>query len=156
MLNDHGADLRLEDGNPYLHSFMADNDLTFGRILHFLSCTKYWKNMLVTITEDHPNGAVSNIDAHASVLMMAGPYVKKEYTSHTHAKLGSVLKVIYDMLDGSYVNQYGATASLLQVFFTHTYDFSPYIGEISGAHILDSQKALDMCFEKKYVGVYNG
>ncbi|MBK8779330.1 MAG: hypothetical protein IPO25_18735 [Saprospiraceae bacterium] len=37
---------------------MADNDLALGRILHFLSRTKYWKNMLVIITEDDPQEAL--------------------------------------------------------------------------------------------------
>jgi hypothetical protein len=49
--------------------------LALGRILHFLSRTKYWKNMLVIITEDDPQGGVDHIDAHRSILMMAGPYM---------------------------------------------------------------------------------
>ena len=64
--NDHGARSRPEDGYLYPHSFMADNDLAVGRILHFLSRTKYWKNMLVIITEDDPQGGVDHIDAHRS------------------------------------------------------------------------------------------
>ncbi len=34
--NDHGAGPRPEDGYPFQHSYMADNDLAVGRILHFL------------------------------------------------------------------------------------------------------------------------
>ncbi|MFV7869610.1 alkaline phosphatase family protein, partial [Enterococcus faecium] len=96
---------------------MADNDLAVGRILHFLSRTKYWKNMLVIITEDDPQGGVDHIDAHRSILMMAGPYVKRGYVSHTHANFGSILKTIYNILGVPYVNQYDITASLLQDFF---------------------------------------
>lgn len=54
--NDHGASPKPDDGYPYHHSYMADNDLAVGRILHFLSRTKYWKNMLIIITEDDPQG----------------------------------------------------------------------------------------------------
>ncbi|MGZ5134137.1 MAG: bifunctional YncE family protein/alkaline phosphatase family protein, partial [Flavitalea sp.] len=79
--NDHGAQPRPQDGYQYLHSYMADNDLAVGRILHFLSRTPYWKNMLVIIVEDDPQGGVDHIDAHRSVLLMAGPYVKRGYTS---------------------------------------------------------------------------
>ena len=85
--NDHGAKPRPQDGYPFVHSYMADNDLATGRILHFLSRTPYWKNMLVIITEDDPQGGVDHIDAHRSILMMAGPYVKKNYVSKTHANL---------------------------------------------------------------------
>lgn len=62
--NDHGAGPRPEDGYPYVHSYLADNDLAIGRILHFLSRTPYWKNMLVIITENDPQSGVDHVDAH--------------------------------------------------------------------------------------------
>ncbi len=140
--NDHGADPRPESGYPYVHSYMADNDLAVGRILHFLSRTKYWKNMLVIMMEDDPQGGVDHIDAHRSVLMMAGPYVKHGYVSHTHANFGSLLKTVYNILNVPYVNQYDATASLLQDFFTDKPDYIPYNLEPSDLRIFDPQKAL--------------
>ena len=143
--NDHGADIRPEDGYLYKSSFMVDNDLAVGRILHFLSRTKYWKNMLVIITEDDPQGGADHVDAHRSVLMMAGPYVKRGYVSHTHANFGSILKTIYNLLGVPYVNQFDATASLLQDFFTPKPDYTPYTMELHDSRIFDAEKAM-----KKY------
>ncbi|MBC7687665.1 MAG: bifunctional YncE family protein/alkaline phosphatase family protein [Aquabacterium sp.] len=143
--NDHTAKPRPEDGYNYPHSFVADNDLALGRILHFLSRTKYWKNMLVIVTEDDPQGGVDHIDAHRSILMMAGPYVKKGYTSHTHANFGAILKTMYNTLNVPYVNQYDVTASLLQDFFTATPDFTPYTLELHDERVFDVHKAM-----KKY------
>ena len=143
--NDHGAGARPEDGYYFPHSFVADNDLAIGRILHFLSRTKYWKNMLVIITEDDPQGGVDHVDAHRSILMMAGPYVKKGYVSHSHANFGAILKTIYNILDVPPVNQYDATATLLQDFFTTKPDFSPYNLERNDDRIFDVNKAM-----KKY------
>ena len=140
--NDHGAGIRPEDGYFYPSSFMVDNDLAVGRILHFLSRTKYWKNMLVIITEDDPQGGVDHIDAHRSVLMMAGPYVKKGYVSHTHANFGSILKTIYNILNVPYVNQFDVTASLLQDFFTPIPDYTPYTIEMHDSRIFDAEKAM--------------
>lgn len=140
--NDHGAGNRPEDGYFSRNSFVADNDLAVGRILHFLSRTPYWKNMLVIITEDDPQGGVDHIDAHRSVLMMAGPYVKKGYVSHTHANFGSILKTIYNILDVPYVNQYDVTASLLQDFFTATPDYTPYTLEKHDPRVFDAEKAM--------------
>ncbi len=140
--NDHGADVRPQDGYFYPHSFMADNDLAVGRILHFLSRTKYWKNMLVIITEDDPQGGVDHIDAHRSVLMMAGPYVKKGYVSHTHANFGSILKTIYNLLNVPYVNQFDVTGSLLQDFFTPVPDYTPYTLEKNDPRVFDVAKAM--------------
>ena len=143
--NDHGASLREKDGYLYPGSFMADNDLAIGRILHFLSRTKYWKDMLVIITEDDPQGGVDHIDAHRSILMMAGPYVKRGYVSHTHANFGSVLKTIYNILNVPYVNQFDVTASLLQDFFTPEPDYTPYTLEPNDSRIFDAELAM-----KKY------
>jgi len=143
--NDHTAGARPEDGYYFPQSFVADNDLAVGRILHFLSRTKYWKNMLVIITEDDPQGGVDHIDAHRSILMMAGPYVKKGYVSHTHANFGSILKTIYNILGVKYVNQYDLTASLLQDFFTNKPDYTPYTLEQHDPRVFDLEKAM-----KKY------
>jgi YVTN family beta-propeller protein len=143
--NDHTAGARPDDGYYFPHSFVADNDLAVGRILHFLSRTKYWKNMLVIITEDDPQGGVDHVDAHRSILMMAGPYVKKGYVSHTHANFGSVLKTIYNILGVKYVNQYDVTASLLQDFFTDKPDYTPYTLEQHDPRVFDVEKAM-----KKY------
>lgn len=141
--NDHGAAPRPEDGYPYLHSYMADNDLAVGRILHFLSRTPYWKNMLVIITEDDPQGGVDHLDAHRSILMMAGPYVKRGFTSHSHANFGSILKVIYNILGIKYVNQYDVTASLLQDFFTGQPNYTPYDLVFPDKRVFDPQKAMN-------------
>jgi DNA-binding beta-propeller fold protein YncE len=143
--NDHGAKIRPEDGYPFSHSFMVDNDLAVGRILHFLSRTEYWKNMLVIITEDDPQGGVDHVDGHRSVLMMAGPYVKKGYVSHTHANFGSILKTIYNILDVPYVNQFDVTASLLTDFFTSKPDYTPYTLEMHDSRIFDAELSM-----KKY------
>ncbi len=143
--NDHTAGARPEDGYFSRSSFVADNDLAVGRILHFLSRTKYWKNMLVIITEDDPQGGVDHIDAHRSILMMAGPYVKRGYVSHTHANFGSILKTIYNILGVPYVNQYDVTASLLQDFFTNIPDYTPYTLEQNDNRVFDVNLAM-----KKY------
>lgn len=143
--NDHGARPRPEDGYPYPQSFMVDNDLAVGRVLHFLSRTKYWKDMLVIITEDDPQGGVDHIDAHRSILMMAGPYIKKGYVSHTHANFGAILKTIYNILNVPYVNQFDVTASLLQDFFTSEPDFTPYTLERHDNRIYNAELSM-----KKY------
>ena len=140
--NDHGADIRPEDGYPYPHSFMADNDLALGRTLDFLSRTPYWKNMLVIVTEDDPQGGVDHIDAHRSILMMAGPYVKRNFVSKTHANFGSILKVIYNILGIPYVNQYDITASLLNDFFTVEPNLETYNFEFPDKVIFDWDKAM--------------
>jgi hypothetical protein len=101
--------------------------------------------MLVIITEDDPQGGVDHLDAHRSLLMLAGPCVKHGYTSHTHANFGAILKTIYTLLDVPYVNQYDATATLLQDFFTDKPDFTPYNLVFPSPEVFNPQLAM-----KKY------
>ncbi len=140
--NDHTASPRPEYGYPYYHSYVADNDLAIGRILNFLSRTPYWKNMLVIITEDDPQGGVDHVDAHRSILMMAGPYVKHGYVSHTHANFGSILKTIYTILNVPYVNQYDATGTLLQDWFTDKPNYQSYSLVFPSKEVFDPQVAM--------------
>ena len=143
--NDHGTSPDPQQGYPYRQSYMVDNDLAVGRVLHFLSRTKYWKNMLVIITEDDPQGGVDHVDGHRSILMMAGPFVKHGYVSHTHANFGAILKTIYNILNVPYVNHFDLTASLLQDFFTDKPDYSPYTLERHDARMYDAELSM-----KKY------
>jgi phosphodiesterase/alkaline phosphatase D-like protein len=98
--------------------------------------------------QDDPQGGVDHIDAHRSILMMAGPYVKKGYVSHTHANFGAVLKTIYNVLNVPYVNQYDVTSSLLDDWFTPKPDFTPYNLVFPDKIIFDTEKAM-----KKYTQV---
>jgi YVTN family beta-propeller protein len=140
--NDHGAAPRPEAGYPYYESYMADNDLALGRVMHTLSRTRWWKDMLVIVIEDDPQGGVDSVDGHRSLLMMAGPYVKRGYVSHTHANFGAVLRTVYQILDLPPVNQFDLAASLLQDFFTEKPDLTPYTIEPVDGRIFNPQNAL--------------
>ena len=98
--------------------------------------------MLVIITEDDPQGGVDHIDAHRSILMMAGPYVKKGYVSNTHANFGSILKTLYNILNVPYVNHFDVTASLLQDFFTSEPDFATYTLERHDDRVFDAEQSM--------------
>ncbi len=141
--NDHGAGERPEAGYPFRESYMADNDLAVGRIIEYLSRTPYWKSMLIVIAEDDAQNGVDHIDAHRSLLMLASPWVKKEYVSHVHYSFGSIFKTFWNILGMPYLNQYDAGASDLADFFTDTPDYAPYSAVPVDPKVFDPQKALD-------------
>lgn len=124
--NDHMASARPEDGYPYEVSFVADNDLALGRILQFLSQTKWWGQMAVFITEDDPQGGVDHIDAHRTVLMGAGPWFKKNYVSHVNTSFPGLLKTIFQLLHLPPLNLFDASAAGLADCFTAVPDPAPY------------------------------
>ena len=75
--------------------------------------------------------------------MMAGPYVKKGYVSHTHANFGAILKTIYNILNVPYVNHFDITASLLDDFFTDEPDFTPYTLERHDSRVYNAEKSME-------------
>ncbi len=141
--NDHGAGERLSEGYPFKASYMADNDLALGRVVQILSHTEWWPEMLIIVTEDDAQDGLDHIDAHRSILMMISPWVKRNYVSLFHANFGAILKTIYNLCDIPPLNQFDATATLLQDFFTGSPDFTPYSAVMPDNRIFDPQKALD-------------
>jgi YVTN family beta-propeller protein len=124
--NDHLADARAEDGYPYRESFVADNDLALGRILEYLSGTKWWNQMAVFVTEADAQGGVDHIDAHRTVLVCAGPWFKRNYVSHTNTSFPGLLKTIFRLLGLPPLNLFDATASDLSDCFAARPDPARY------------------------------
>jgi DNA-binding beta-propeller fold protein YncE len=124
--NDHMAKARPLDGYPFQASFVADNDYALGRIIEFLSKSPWWKEMAVFVTEDDAQGGKDHIDSHRTVLLAAGPYIRRGYVSHVHASFPGLLKTIFRILGMPPLNLYDATASDLADCFTAMPDFTPY------------------------------
>ena len=133
--NDHMAKPRPEDGYPYQASYVVDNDYALGRIIEFLSNSPWWKEMAVFITEDDAQGGRDHVDSHRTVLLAAGPYIKRNYVSHVHSSFPGLLKTIFRTLGIPPLNLYDATASDLADCYTPSPDFTPY-------HVLPVDKRL--------------
>lgn len=139
--NDHIARPRPEDGYPFEASYVADNDYALGRILHYLSRRPQWKQMTVFITEDDAQGGVDHIDSHRTMLLLAGPYVKRNYVSRVNTSFPGLLKTAFRILGLPPLNLYDAAAQDLSDCFTATPDFAPYILQPVSAAIFEPWKA---------------
>jgi hypothetical protein len=124
--NDHLAKARPEDGYPVEASFMADNDYALGRILEYLSSRPEWRSMAVFITEDDPQGGVDHVDSHRTVLLMAGPYIRKGCIARQNTDFNGMFKTIFRILGIPQLHLYTAAARDLAECFTSTPDLSPY------------------------------
>jgi hypothetical protein len=124
--NDHMAKPRPEDGYPLPSSYVCDNDYALGRILEYLSRTKWWRSMAVFVTEDDAQGGVDHIDSHRTVLLLASPYARKNYASHRNASFPGLLKTAFRILGIPPLNLFDATATDLADCFTSVPDFAPY------------------------------
>jgi YVTN family beta-propeller protein len=124
--NDHMADARPEDGYPYQESFVVDNDYALGRIVEYLSGTKWWNSTAIFVTEDDPQGGVDHIDSHRTVLLCAGPWMKKNYVSHVNTSFPGLLKTIFELLKLPALNLFDASAATLADCFAEKADIAPY------------------------------
>jgi YVTN family beta-propeller protein len=124
--NDHMAAERPDDGYPYRDSFVVDNDYALGRILEFLSGTKWWKEMAVFVTEDDAQGGVDHIDGQRTVLLCAGPWVKRGYVSHVNTSFPGLLKTIFRLLHVPPLNLFDAAATDLSDMFAGEADTAGY------------------------------
>jgi YVTN family beta-propeller protein len=131
---------RPEDGYPYAESFMADNDLALGRIMQYLSHSSWWKDMAVLITESSAVGGVDHIDANRTLLMVAGPWAKKNYASHVNASYPSLLKTVFELLGAPPLNLFDAAAADLRDCFTASPDLAPYTAEPVDRRIFEAKR----------------
>ena len=138
--NDHTAKERPAAGYPQEASYVADNDLALGRIMEFLSHTKWWPRMAVLITEDDAQSGVDHVDSHRTVLMAAGPHARRNYTSHVNTSFPGLLKTAFWLLHLPPLNLYDATAAGLEDCFSTTADLTPYQTLPVDAKIFDPAK----------------
>jgi DNA-binding beta-propeller fold protein YncE len=139
--NDHGAKPRREDGYPVPASFMADNDYALGRIVDFLSHTKYWADMSIFVTEDDSQGGVDHIDTHRTVFMAIGPYIKQNYVSRVNTSFPSLLKTVFRLLRIPSLNLYDHAAQDLSDCFTLSPDLTPFTVRPANPEIFDPARA---------------
>jgi YVTN family beta-propeller protein len=139
--NDHMTRPRPGDGYPYDASYVVDNDYALGRILEYLSGTKWWKEMVVFITEDDAQGGVDHIDAQRTVLLCAGPWCRKNYVSHTNTSFPGLLKTVFRLLGLPPLNLFDAAAADLSDCFAAQPDPAPYKALPADKRIFDPATA---------------
>lgn len=124
--NDHTADEMPDSGYPYASSWVADNDLAFGRILEYLSHSPWWREMAVFVTEDVAAGGIDLVDAHRTILLAASPYARRDYVSHTNTSFPGLLKTIFEILHIPALNLMDESAASLRDMFTEIPDYTPF------------------------------
>jgi len=82
--------------------------------------------MLIIVTEDDAQGGRDHVEAHRSILLMISPHVQRGFVSHAHASFGSIMRMIFILLNLPSLNQFDHAASLPRDFFTSTPDYRPY------------------------------
>jgi hypothetical protein len=140
--NDHGDLPRY--GYPFLHSYVADNDLALGRVVDALSHSPFWKDMAIFVTEDDAQGGIDHVDAHRSFVLHLGPWARRGHVSHRQASIASISKTIYRLLGLGDLNLYDAGAADLADLFATSPHLEPYTARPSDTRLFDPALVRDL------------
>jgi len=124
IINDHTEGLNLGKPTPTAH--VADNDLAIGMFLDYLSHSSIWNESLVLIVEDDAQNGPDHVDAHRSVALIAGGYVKSNFVDHTTYTTTSLLRTIELVLGLPPMSQYDASATPLWRCLNNTPGHKPF------------------------------
>jgi DNA-binding beta-propeller fold protein YncE len=96
---DHlGAFDKTMDGVNTPETQMADNDYAFGLIVEAVANSPFAKDTLIVSIEDDAWDGADHVDAHRSVCLIAGPYVRQHQVVSTRYTTVSVVKTIEEIL----------------------------------------------------------
>jgi len=122
--NDHSAGTR--PGAPTVQAMVADNDLALGMVVEGLSRSRFWKELAIFVVEDDAQNGSDHVDAHRTVALVIGPYVKRKVVDSTMYSTSSMLRTIELILGLDPMSQFDAAATPMDRSFTAEPDFTPY------------------------------
>lgn len=139
FINDHTEGLSLDKPTPFAH--VADNDLAAGMFLDYLSHSPIWKESLVITVEDDAQNGPDHVDAHRSVALIAGGFVKQGFVDHTPYTTTSLIRTMELILGLPPMTQYDAASNSLWRCFNNTPDHQPYSFKSIHVDLNDKNKA---------------
>ncbi len=124
FINDHTQGLSLGRPTPFAH--VADNDLALGMFVDYLSHSPIWNETVIISVEDDAQNGPDHVDAHRSVALIAGGFVKQGFVDHTPYTTTSLLRTMELILGLPPMTQYDAAANSLWRCFDSVADHPPY------------------------------
>jgi hypothetical protein len=118
LINDHTEGMAKGRPTPFAH--VADNDLSVGMFIEYLSKSPIWKESVVFILEDDAQNGADHVDAHRSPAYIAGPFVKRGFVDHTMYSTTSMIRTMELILGLPPMSQYDAAATPMWRSFTST------------------------------------
>jgi hypothetical protein len=136
----HLPETHPSDGYPYEESLVEDNDLEAGRILEYLSHSPSWPETVVYMTGNDTNNGLDHIDSHRTVLLAAGPHVKRRYVSHTNSDFTGLVRTVFELLGVPPMRLSDASAASLRDMLTDEQDLMPFSALLPDPRIFDPAK----------------
>ena len=129
--HDHiGAFARSLDGVDTPDTQIADHDYALGLVVEALSRSRFWKDTVVVALEDDAQDGADHVDAHRSVLFMAGGHVKRGAVSHATYTTPSALRTIELLLGLQPLGRRDAVAPPIADALTESLDETAFVAAV--------------------------
>jgi YVTN family beta-propeller protein len=86
------------DGVNTVETEIADNDYAIGLLVEKVGHSKYAKDTLIFVIEDDAQNGPDHVDAHRSLALIAGPYVKQHAVISKRFNTVTLLRTMEDVL----------------------------------------------------------
>ncbi|HEV2182606.1 MAG TPA: hypothetical protein VGR39_02895, partial [Candidatus Acidoferrales bacterium] len=86
------------DGTGTVEAEMGDNDYSIGKLIEQVAKSPFAKSTVVFILEDDAQNGPDHVDAHRSIALIAGAYVKQGAVVSTHYTTVNMLRTMEDIL----------------------------------------------------------
>jgi hypothetical protein len=125
--NDHTAGSKRGSWTP--RAYVAQNDYALGLIIERISRSRFWDETAIFVVEDDAQNGPDHIDAHRSVALVMGPWVKRHFVDHTLYSTASMLRTVELILGLPPMSQYDAAATPMFLAFATVADTAGYAVE---------------------------
>ena len=116
-------------------SYMADNDLAFGRMVEAVSNSPYWKDTVFFVLEDDAQDGPDHLDSHRSVMFVISAY-NRSGVVHRFVNTTDVLATMEEILGLEKLSKFDYYGRPLREIFAEKPDLTPYVA-LKSQHPLD-------------------
>lgn len=118
LMHDHTGDLKAAtDGLNTPELQVADNDYALGLLIERVKNSPYAQNTVIFAIEDDAQDGPDHVDAHRSIAIVAGPYIKQKKVISERYTTVSLIRTIEDLLGIRPQNLHdGGVRPMLEIF----------------------------------------
>lgn len=118
LMHDHTGDFKLAtDGLNIPELQIADNDYALGLLVERVKNSPYAQNTVIFAIEDDAQDGPDHVDAHRSIAIVAGPYIKQKRVISERYTTVSVIRTIEELLGIHPQNLHdGGVRPMLEIF----------------------------------------
>ncbi len=113
-------------GTPTPESMVADNDRAVGLLVEAISRSDLWESTAIFILQDDPQSCDDHVNDSRSHLIVASPWARRGYVSHTNGNFLAVFATIERILGVPPVGRPDAGATPLWDLFQPVADTAPF------------------------------